>query len=220
MTCNPTFYYHLLQCDSDCVDRTYKDSTNPLDLRCRACPDGCYNCDSVEVCTECDTGLFLQNYFDDVSEILCVAECYEGFYPDTAAVPMDCKACIADCGNCTTSLDCNLCEPGYVLMAPPHVGAHVCQTACDTEFFPDDVGICQPCPADCDQCSDGESCDVCSPGYYLEEGSENCVLTCSPRFYLSAPDCLLCPTRCSACSDSTTCTACNQGFSLTGTVCD
>lgn len=64
--------------------------------------------------------------------------------------------------------------------------------------------ICAGCLANCDQCSDFVSCNLCSQGYYVDPVLSSC-----------AP----CSSNCGVCQDSTICTSCYQGYILNGGTC-
>ena len=101
----------------------------------------------------------------------------------------------------------------------PLLPVTTCTATCPDETFANDNNICTDCTADCKTCSDEHVCEDCMPGFYLLEGSEQCVATCGPGYYSSGGECNYCDTRCATCTSLSVCTSCLPGFYIAGTVC-
>lgn len=104
--------------------------------------------------------------------------CISGLYVNADG---DCMACALGVKSCTIAL-IDSCKSGYFMLGD----------------------ICAGCLANCDQCSDFVTCNLCFQGYYV-----------SPNL----TSCLPCSNNCEVCQNSTICTACSQGYILNGGSC-
>jgi len=216
----PSHYFYIYQCKAVCETRTFPE-TSPL-KQCRDCPNGCETCTSSEVCTDCDDGLVLQDYYGDGSYVMCTDGCFAGFYEGLVATVPTCLSCLANCNNCTSNANCIDCEFGFVLETAPHFALDACVAVCDDGYFANELNICEPCSTDCKTCDDPSTCTECDPGSFLILDTKECTGACTPGYYATAtPDeCNPCPEECTVCSDATTCSACATGFELAGSNCN
>jgi hypothetical protein len=80
-------------------------------------------------------------------------------------------------------------------------------------------GTCTACEANCDECSDADTCTTCDNNTYLLNAS--CVADCTAQgaYYNGTGVCVACETNCTACSDSDICTACGNNTYLLNASC-
>lgn len=90
-------------------------------------------------------------------------------------------------------------------------------------------GTCNPCPPNCQACSNGV-CSTCIERYYIDYqancqscpivGTSICTInslqSCLSNYWLdnNAANCISCDPHCQQCSSTTKCTTCNIGFYL------
>ncbi|KAL4460055.1 hypothetical protein ABPG73_001733 [Tetrahymena malaccensis] len=218
-----------------CVSNCYFASNCP-------CKDKPYACDqSGNGASICQSGYFIhQNGFQ---------------YP-----------CPSNCNLLKAGITCTICSPNYYLnivdggcissssCAAPfiiNVSNQSCQCPADRTLQDsscpcntgslDVAGVCQPCPANCNQCSSQTVCTSCQQGYYLfidgtckspcpamfrpDYSNTSCV--CRPNSSLQTNNCpcntgfvdlggvcQACPSNCNSCSSQTACTTCQPTYYL------
>jgi len=169
-------------------------SSNTSDYQCDKCPTyDCYICGNNGLCTQCNSTLDfrimnnitnrcipLPGYYDNgVSQAVpCVASncltctsatyclsCYSGKYLKTSS--HTCQNCILNCLNCTTSGDCQLCQPSYVFVSPS------CILNCTQ------ITNCSSCILN----NTTIECTVCQTGYSLVNNT--CSSTCGDGIVVS-----------------------------------
>ena len=118
------------------------------------------------------------------------------------------------CGSCTDGTTCVDCySDAYELVA----GDNTCKVKCppgslrDVSTAPYECTL--GCIANCDECTDADTCTVCAAGWKGTLCDE-----CATGYYDDSGACTACPDNCDACTDATTCTDCAIGFS--GTLCN
>ncbi|KAL4491179.1 hypothetical protein ABPG73_013248 [Tetrahymena malaccensis] len=78
------------------------------------------------------------------------------------------------------------------------------------------------CPSFCNQCLD-KGCITCSPGYYITDKTNLCVLNCDSNQYIDSTSqqayCRTCNSGCQTCSNSTSCQTCLVSYYLLGNNC-
>ena len=116
-----------------------------------------------EECFDCGEVLGCQKCLHFTQECL---ECKPGFgYDSRLDSCFSCPAFDPNCLSCHTvglKRSCLNCEKGYFLIAKTAESA---------------VKVCGKCPENCDKCSSGHTCQVCSPGFKrkMVNGGEGCV---------------------------------------------
>lgn len=151
-----------------------------------------------------------------------------------------CEQCLVD--NCLSCDDdpeqCNTCSTGYFLIG----AAGVCEScsvyprsltcrenivlSCESGYYVLNGQICEPCAANCLQCTSKSYCLTCAAGYFgynCQSCSAHCstclsstnCLACSSGYYLQNKNCTQCPiANCLSCSSAGACTKCKSGTYL------
>ena len=75
-----------------------------------------------------------------------------------------CSEAIANCAKCLDATECSECLESLALNLNGK-----CVIDCGDEFWINDTPIrhCESCISNCIICSESETCDICSDGYYL-----------------------------------------------------
>lgn len=95
-----------------------------------------------------------------------------------------------------------------------------CVLACPTSYYADTNNICRSCISMCDSCSDSVSCNACSSGKLLVDGSKICITSpCPTGFYANGVKCSLCKPECLTCSTGSTCSSCILDYTLNSNQC-
>lgn len=107
--CEPTKYYFMGSCQTNCPQGFFK---NDVDRTCEACKAGCRTCTNTTDCSSCTPPLVAQN-----NE--CISNCLTpGTYP--SVLTGSCEPCVVqNCHDCIYGLEigtsCALCSSGYLL---------------------------------------------------------------------------------------------------------
>ena len=146
--------------------------------------------------------------------------------------------CSYPCLECTSSFHCTECIPGRHgdrchLNCPLgcksircDVKTGGCTDGCRRGFYMQDES-CVPCPHHCSDCSDGNVCSACNPGYYGANCQMSCPHGCQDQLcyketgqcssgciegYYYKEICLKCPDSCLSCSDESSCHECKPRY--------
>lgn len=149
-------------CVKECQEGKYPTEENGV-LKCKSCLWYCKTCTDATTCKSC-----INDYkFMDGQ---CHTYCPKG----TAERNGECLHCADEnCDDCNPDnlSECNICSgesklynKQCVAQCPPY--HYVYQDSYTKK--------CERCPDNCDTC-DGSQCKKCLPGFYFEEGTNNCV---------------------------------------------
>ena len=199
--CAPGTYEYNGKCYKECPKGSYLDL---VEFKCSECKLGCSECNSYEVCSDCDDDYYL---FDEKK---CNKECPNGYRKNT--ITKICEPCLENCKYCDDDKNsCQVCNEGFSLK---------------------DDNTCEGCKRGqvsfkgiCIDCEDEKNCVLCSS--YNTKKCEKCdeekVLLpnatcgdkCDEGFYLSDDRvCTSCVVEnCKSCS-KTQCNYCNNGYVL------
>ena len=190
---------------------------------CSQCGTGCISCTSNTVCVTCSSGYSLNAAGTcvkcGVNCPVCVVNgtgkcdyCNAGYiirndysgcdlFPVGCATvdywPDQCSSCVAGYALATGLSVQQPCQPcdANCKVCPPSL-PHNC-TQCMDGYYVDESNICNyQCGSNCSQCLNDYWCNVCSPNYYLNQG------TCTQ---IADPNCL-------ASTDGQNCTQCKPGY--------
>ncbi|KAL4451032.1 hypothetical protein ABPG74_021354 [Tetrahymena malaccensis] len=152
------------------------------DLSCTTCPQGCLQCSQQG------------------STYVQCSSCQDGYYldPNTNL----CFICSSNCMLCNDANSCAKCSPNNYVMPATNNQPSYCVPSCISGYYQEtDSRLCVQCNIDnCTQCTDSNSCSVCSNGYFIDVIYKTCNQ---------------CSDNCQICTSSQNCTQCNLGFILT-----
>ena len=171
---------------------------------CQTCPQGCKDCSSATVCTNCLAGFYLDtgNCKPCPNNCLC---------PELSTNPFTCPNCASPsfllrtksggvaATPATTTASGAPAQPGT---AGDATNPDQCLSACPAGFFSQTTNnfkSCLPCNEGCTACTTAAGvCQGCKPGYFKDPttGSTNCFK---------------CEANCATCTSATVCTACITG---------
>jgi len=176
------------------------------------CPSTCAECRSETVCTACKDSLYL-----DLAGA-CVANCGLRHYGNApAGGTWTCERCTADCRECKTGSECEVCENTKYLSLADQTCVAECPTGSYAKPGQDTVvgGVCYNCPLDCVACDSEDFCTECKLGRHLTAAG-SCVETCPAGFYTSSPDepCMPCGGKCNICDAAGSCLQCKDNAYL------
>lgn len=170
-------------CGAGCDACTFDGSGKP---QCTSCGDGGLDA-ATKACVPCQQQHCL-SCMEDASKC---AGCTDGYHLDQAGA---CEACkVANCSMCDDdAARCNLPIDGYRVTAEGRTepcsvehcswcseAADKCET-CKSGFNLDlPSNSCYACPANCDSCSNKDTCLTCSDSYWRQGGTGVCV-KCEP----------------------------------------
>ncbi|KAL4499514.1 hypothetical protein ABPG73_009064 [Tetrahymena malaccensis] len=209
---------------SQCQPGYYVDSNK----QCQKCYDPfCDQCTSLNKsdCTLCQQGSSKPYLLIDDNS--CTDCNLDGYYKNS----QQCSKCIQNCITCSDSSSCSKCSPGYFLNASKQCekcfdpNCLICSgknqnecTSCNSikpYFFSGDQSCtdckydgyyiqssdCLKCIPNCQNCSNGSTCDLCQSGYHVHEQTNQCVI-CSQQpgaaqhSYLGIKQDMLAPLSC------------------------
>jgi hypothetical protein len=158
---NPYMIFNNV-CKAACPDGTFPGSDNS----CKACTDGCSQCNSSS-CSKCDSGYFLYNN-------RCFKECPKGMWGNCDEnMCYMCNSACEDCADATAN-NCSKCREGYFK------NGKVCvkETGCPRGNYPNkESRECTACKIPlCAACSDRTICTECVKGYEMNANNE-CVIS-------------------------------------------
>ena len=138
------------QVTDSCVRCDQKEQFPNNKNQCQSCPEGCVDCEGVEVCKECQTDYYL---LEGSSPNICVDRCDEaaGRIAMEASGRLVCKSCPKGCKVCKSQEKCDLCyttEEGPLFLQPDEKG---CLASCPKGFFKHEKSqMCRECPKECE----------------------------------------------------------------------
>ncbi|XKL69164.1 hypothetical protein PGB90_006933 [Kerria lacca] len=183
------------KCLASCPINTYETDS----YRCGLCYSNCETCTGPleNNCTTCKAGFF--ELFNK-----CYDTCPSGYYGDSKR--RECIRCTPNCIACKSNVTCETCVQNYVLN-----GEGKCVTL-GSEYSVN--SSCAKCHTSCDTCSDGsaDSCLTCPSPMILQ--SSQCVLDCSPGYYIDQSGCVPCLHTCEECISRQNCSKCRSPLLL------
>lgn len=205
-----------------CPTGKYLDGTS-----CKSCPTNAITCTTGGTVTACkDEGTKYVKSSDSKTCKACTG-CVKCALDDENAKCTECKEneYLTDDGSCSY---CNSDDAGTKCKSCGDAGE--C-SECNAEYYLKD-GVCEDCPANCDECSEDETdgliCGTCSVNYGLNEETiclecpskcsvcnvNGACTDCEEGYVVVSGECKQCPSKCTECSDETTCTHCEDGADL------
>ncbi|GFS78582.1 furin-like protease 2 [Nephila pilipes] len=209
--------------------------------QCIPCLPVCSECELIELCTACHSGLFLYNQN-------CVPLCPDGTY----AHKQTCQECHSSCASCYGSLPTNC-----IKCAAPHVLYNgSCYSQCPLHYYSNADNMCVRCHRSCEHCLDSDSCTKCRSNWESNSGGNcvyysncagescgacniycdqcsgpniqdcvycdsryvwhegSCLEQCPDGYFNSENDCIPCEEHCSKCKNTKNCLSCKDGFVL------
>ncbi|KCV70411.1 hypothetical protein H696_02752 [Fonticula alba] len=146
--------------------------TTAIGAECMRCKPGCAACygEGDGQCVACQEDLPVHWQGD------CWASCPEGFYESGGT----CVACHESCKTCAGAGadQCTACGHFTSLTL-----AGTCVSTCPTGQFPAldmswEGARCRPCGAQCDRCTNEDTCTECASGWFIHSGV--CLEECPP----------------------------------------
>jgi len=194
-------------------------------LSCGACAIGCQVCTGPTVCTTCATSFILNAgvcecqtsallYFTPNTCTSCstinpkcisctsnapltttCTSCVSGYYPSG----ISCLACSLHCTTCTSSTNCVLCGPTFIVVLGAcacnnNIGLFLSVTGSSCLLCSDIVLLCVACTT-----TTPTQCMTCSSGYYVSTTGTTCIA---------------CSSHCLSCTSNLVCTVCAPTFVL------
>ncbi|XP_062399560.1 proprotein convertase subtilisin/kexin type 5-like isoform X2 [Sardina pilchardus] len=211
--CEQYFFLHEGKCVVDCPVGFYESLTTGA---CEKCHSNCVECDGPDEddCVACSRSRPLRYRGQ------CLFKCPRHTYHDQQWA--ECKDCDRTCVTCSGPLatSCESCEDGMELDATGHC---MVVNTCQSLYYPDARGECQPCYHTCHRCTGGKATDClsCRPGSYLL--NHTCVTQCPDGYYGDddSHQCERCHLTCRSCSGhhSTDCLSCRESLFHLGHTC-
>ena len=157
-SCKPFTYLqnppYPSSCLSTCPYGTYQDDITNL---CQPCDSSCFNCSAsgLSDCLSCKNLTYLQN---SPGPSFCLSTCPSGTYKTSDNTCLFCDTTCTECSNeCTTCNDTNVFDEG------------ICIHSCPINKFANSNRICVLCDNNCQQCLSLTACEICLPGFSLNE---------------------------------------------------
>ena len=147
--CSPSYYQSGNTCDTTCADDYGPVTGSNI---CIECDPICLCCE--ETPTNCTICLIyaVNNRF--LSSNSCLDNCTSGTFCN--ATSYVCEACPGNCSNCTSGVDCTLCDSGWGLLNSS------CYDPCLDGYWMDGSD-CSPCDPLCLICSaSATNCSECT----------------------------------------------------------
>ena len=157
------------QCLLSCPIGTYTSENKTL---CLPCNESCSRCLSLNQCTKCSKGFYLEGE-------TCDSKCIDGKYANNANG--SCTFCDSVCETCygPGTNDCIKCnsQKGYTFVANKICGFLNCE---DGTYYDKKRLKCMSCHKACKSCKDSgrNMCIECSPRYKNFGNSDSNVITC------------------------------------------
>ncbi|GFX25147.1 furin-like protease 2 [Trichonephila clavipes] len=202
-------------CVKTCPSGFFPDSEKH---QCFPCLPVCSECEVNEVCTACQSGLFL---YDQKCIPICPdgtyvhkqtcrsIECVDGrntgeyarpgyLFSPASSLAKRCQKCHLSCASCYGSLstNCITCPTPHVL----YNGS--CHSQCPLHYYSNDDYVCVRCHRSCEHCMDSDSCTKCHSNWERNSG-DNCIYNskCAGGWYNPHLDsCEACYLYCDQCS--------------------
>ena len=246
-----SFCYKFDYCEA-CYEGYFltSDPNSPQVYYCASCIPNCLKCGDHSSCEVCEEGFTVndQGKCDSCGkgcgecEAGTCKSCIEGFYfsQDYSL----CISCSYECKFCLDFDDCQQCNDGYFVNTENGFcneclnGCKVCDETscfkCHEGLFSDKDGSCSYCSYGCNSCIDGESCNNCYYGFYLNQDEKKCFEcmpfcqqcrelnhcdACYSGFFYKEGKCIQCQEGCAECDSNGDCVNCYQGTYLEDGLC-
>ncbi|KAL4480118.1 hypothetical protein ABPG74_020634 [Tetrahymena malaccensis] len=138
--------------------------------------------------------------------------CNQGYYFNNNKQNPQCISCDKSCLECNgpQNNQCTSCPDKFQFQNGQCIQ---CQLN-NGEYFDQNQRICQPCLANCQTCSNNNTCDICESGFQLI--GNGCLPSCqNNQFRDKNYICQNCASTCLTCVDTaTTCTSCQNDLYL------
>lgn len=136
---------------------------------------------------------------------MCYPSCLDRFYGDLST--LTCKTCPYDCLTCNSSGHCLSCDGVADHRA---LDNQTLRCVAIVGYYDSGVTVAASCLQGCARCQNGQLCQSCQSGFYLQADSL-CYTSCLPRFFPNATSltCDSCPYDCYTCSQGGSCLSCN-----------
>lgn len=214
-------------CKNSFYKKTIKTPNRKTQHICKSCPEGCLNCESRNICSNCKPNYILQEISKKTrmqlqqkpirklcKNVFRIKERILGNLTDIQT-PQICS--LYGCKNCNSNDVCMKCRDTHYPI-----------------FQGKKIKFCKRCEGGCDMCFSQSNCTACKSNYFLKENScLECDLSCkrcqnSAKKCLSCAqgyskkikkssgfECLKCSNRyCLRCKEVNTCEKCINGYEL------
>ena len=195
-------------CDADenacasCSTGFFKEVTGEGEdavTKCTACKDKCLQCESLDVCLDCEIGYAFSSDLSTCESCGKIANCEKCWSMDIcvmckegnylAADKKSCVACNKECRTCYDGTYCQECNEGY--------------------FFKE-AYVCSKCIDNCGICDNEFTCTTCNENYLVSSDKKYCMFKDA---------CKTENVNCKTCNEVTTkCYACNEEYFLETTL--
>jgi hypothetical protein len=193
-------------CATSCSTGYYADNTSPA--TCKPCDSICETCTESGKCTKCKDNKYLHNENTE-----CVASCPAKYYGQDTS-PKKCIGCATNCNSCN-STTCLQCDTNFYLYGTNKECISECKAEDKKYISLLSPLTCSNCMADCDNCTNGSTCEACTNPYVLKADKSSCLVSCPAQYY---PDsnrvCTSCLSNCKTCTDGSSCQECIGNFYL------
>jgi len=196
---------------------------------CKSCRNFCDVCPDANTCTTCSPTFYLK------ADNSCTSDCPLKYFENN--LNGRCESCPSNCDDCSDGLTCSTCSCNFFLRADNNcydtcpfgqygdsnlrrcvscplfymTGTNDCVDSCPIGYY-HSLGSneCKPCINNCDICSNGTECTLCSEGF-LNRTTDSCTNNLAGYFNPNDGDRKWkeCPSNCATCTSETYCTSCN-----------
>ena len=191
---------------SDCVKECPGNSYSE-DNKCYSCLSGCDKCSDGNFCDICATGQQFMVKDDNGKTTQCLSGCLDQYTHEEGS--QVCIKCVEKCNNCNGATDkCVKCASGYKELHDSSSSASFsdCVKECPEHHYSED-NKCYPCMNGCDKCSDGNTCETCSPEQPFMVKDDNgkttqCLSGCLDQYTHEEGSqvCIKCDEKCDGCN--------------------
>ncbi|XP_060559986.1 proprotein convertase subtilisin/kexin type 5-like [Ruditapes philippinarum] len=212
----------LTECSPGCISCLDSRCTNCepsyylADNNCHPCPDNCLSCTDQTNCTKCKSnkwGTGLSQCFQDCSKECLNGECHD----DTGY----CLNCEHGKYGLTCQQNCSICQND-------NCDLYRCVEGCKSGYFEyqtfNDI-FCRKCPKDCKECENGNVCQICNDGFYLNQlyYNGNTYVNCAKCFNENECSNVCFIQGCKLCQlvdNKPRCSDCSEGEIFNGNSCE
>ncbi|KAH0570842.1 Cysteine-rich membrane protein 2 [Spironucleus salmonicida] len=197
---------------------------------CKKCPQFCMECSPNGTCSKCQQNSRLSSGSQCVADACNDSQkCTEGEFCTLQDAGNICTKCNASCKTCSASTTCASCQDGFDISSSKKCVNNQCSDThqCQKNNFCQKLetgNLCRACPANCETCTEANTCSKCAENYFLKVSGICAEVVCSAskpckeyEFCFSSTsgnECKACPEHCQSCDGSGECNACMETFSV------
>ena len=193
----------IIECLLSCPSGTYADSS----YKCQSCMSGCRFCTSGTTCVTCQptSPYWIMDSSGSITQ--CLVHCPDQYTSATGT--HQCVPCQSKYNGCDGAADKCVryaSEHNELYDSSSSTSFSDCVKECPDHYYSED-NKCYPCMNGCDKCSDGNSCDTCSPEQPFMVKDDNgkttqCLSECPDQYTLEEGSqmCIKCGEKCDGCN--------------------